>query len=89
MATKKRQSAAQFINELTTRIAPWHRIEYDDIGEDVISFVCGGMLMVAIIDGDRFRVLAVGCRDDHPWSQRINGLLDGHIRDDAGNLLPP
>jgi hypothetical protein len=47
------------------------------------------MLMIAIIDGDRFRVSAVGCRDDHPWSERINGLLDGHIRDDAGNLLPP
>lgn len=86
MATKTRQTAAQFINELNTRIAPWHRIEYDDVGEDVISFICGGMLMLAIIDGDRFRVAAVGCDPDHPWATRINALLDGCIRDDAGNL---
>ncbi len=87
--TKKRQTSAEFINELLKRIAPWHKIEFDDVGEDVVSFVCGGMLMLAIIDGDRFRVSAVGCRDDHPWSQRINALLAGHLRDDAGNLSPP
>lgn len=90
---------AKIVNTIMERIAPWHRVEWIRM-DSPASWDCGPILTIAGVGccayggtGDNARVF-VKCLDGQPiehrqFIERIDLLLGGYVRNDAGEFVPP
>ena len=79
---------AKFINLMIERVQPWFKVEFLSVGGHMIQLRVGSVACAAMLsEGWRLRAESDAVLAESTFIERLNKVLSGMSRDDAGVLL--